>query len=130
MTLEWGHFWLLAHNLDKLGRGPFCDAKYQISRLWAFIFRQKDFFIIGLKPLTPLGGAFFWSQSHTLSKVGRGLLGDTTYQMTLMFQKEDFLSFHFKNLFLTYIMQITETIQTINEVGHIRIWSKSRGDIL
>ena len=27
----WGHFWPQGYTLNKLGRGPLGDAKYQIS---------------------------------------------------------------------------------------------------
>ena len=45
-----GHFWPKVYNLNKLGRGPLGDAKYQISR--PSDFRQEDFFIFSLyKPM-------------------------------------------------------------------------------
>ena len=33
LTPKRGHFWPKGYNLNKIGRGPLGDAKYQISRL-------------------------------------------------------------------------------------------------
>ena len=44
-----GLFWPQAHNLNKLGRGPLCDAiYYQGSRPNGL--RQEDFFMLSLLP--------------------------------------------------------------------------------
>ena len=58
--------------------------KYQGLRPWCF--RQEDFFHVFLyKPLfnmRPPGRGHFGSQGHYLDQLGRGLLGDATYQIS------------------------------------------------
>ena len=62
-SLGWGHFYPQGHDLNKLGRGPPGDAKYQISRLYAIWFQTRRFFMfyyISLrKTCDPRGGAIF-----------------------------------------------------------------------
>ena len=61
-----GHFWPKVYNLNKLGRGPLGDAKYQISK--PSDFRQEDFFIfpyISLcKKCDRWGGSFLTQDQH------------------------------------------------------------------
>ena len=40
---ELGHFWPQGYILNKLDRGLLGDAKYQISRVWAFWFQTRRF---------------------------------------------------------------------------------------
>ena len=58
--------------------------KYQGSRPCGF--RQEDFFMFlplkaYVKHVTP-GRGHFWPQCYNLNKLGRGLLDDTTYQIS------------------------------------------------
>ena len=58
-------------------------TKYQGSKPYGF--RQEDFFYVFLiqayaKHVTP-GAGQFWPQGYNLNKLGRGLLGDATYQI-------------------------------------------------
>ena len=46
---------------------------------------------------------------------------DATYQMALMFQKEFFFKYSFRKSIFDLDKQISETMQSIIEVGHIRI---------
>ena len=41
LTPEQSHFWLQGYNLNKLGRGLLYDARYQIARLWTFLFQTR-----------------------------------------------------------------------------------------
>ena len=59
-------------------------TKYQGSRPCGF--RQEDYFMFLLlnayvKHVTP-GWGHFWPKGHNLNKLGRGLLGDATYQIS------------------------------------------------
>ena len=70
--------------MNKLGRGALGDSTYQISRPYGF--KQEDFspyFPIkaNVKHLTP-GAGQFWPKGHNLNKLGRGPLGDATYQIS------------------------------------------------
>ena len=51
-------------------------------------FRQEDFFMIPYISLYvkygTIGAGHFWPQGHTLNKLGRGSLGDVTYQNRTM----------------------------------------------
>ena len=40
------HFWPQRHSLNKLGKVPLGDIKYQITRPYGF--RQEDFFMFSL----------------------------------------------------------------------------------
>ena len=64
------------YNLNKLGRGSLGDASYQMSRLYAVLFRTRIFFHV-----SPWEGPFL-AQGHNLNKPGRGPLGDATYRMS------------------------------------------------
>ena len=69
------------HNLNKLGRGPLGDdlhTKYQGSRPRRYF---HVFLYVSLcKICDPLAGHFS-PQRHNLNKLGRGPLGDATYQI-------------------------------------------------
>ena len=59
-------------------------TKYQGSRPCGF--RQEDFFMFlhildYVKHVTP-SWSQFWPQGHNLIKIGRGLQGDATYQIS------------------------------------------------
>ena len=56
-------------------------TEYQDSRACGF--RPGDFFMFCLykKYMTP-GRDYFWPQGHNLNKLGRGLLGHATYQIS------------------------------------------------
>ena len=61
--------------LNKFGRGPLCDATYQISRLYiGFWFQTRSFLHISqyyIKHVIPRPRAGpFWPKSHNLSKIG------------------------------------------------------------
>ena len=66
-THEAGPFLTPGSKLNKLGRCPLGDAKYQISRLLAFGFRKEDFFIfpdiILCKTCDPQGRSIFGPRS-------------------------------------------------------------------
>ena len=76
------HFWHLAHNLNKLGRGPLGDDTYKISRLNALWFQTRFFdvfhYISVWKTSDPQGWGHFWPHGHNLNTFGRGHTGDAT----------------------------------------------------
>ena len=59
------------------------------------------------KTCDPPEQAHFLTKGHNLNKLGRGPLGDATYYISSSrpcgFRPENFLSFHFENLFLTCV---------------------------
>ena len=80
-------------------------TKYQGSRPCGF--RKEDFSCfpyIRLSKICDPGRAHFWPQGHILNNLGRGPLGDATYQKSGFrpcgFRQEDFTSIHLENLFL------------------------------
>ena len=74
------------HNLNKLGNGPLGDATCKISRLKSLWFQTRRFYHVffvyaNVKHVIP-GLAHFWPQGHNLNKLGKGPLGDATYQIS------------------------------------------------
>ena len=72
--------------MNKLGRGLLGDASYQTSMLWALWFQTRIFFhgspyISLCKTNDPKAGHFL-PPAHNMNKLGRGLLGDATYQIS------------------------------------------------
>ena len=62
-------------------------TKYQGSRPCAF--RQEDFFMVFpiqayVKHVNP-GASQFWPQGYNLNKLGRGSLGDASYQISTLY---------------------------------------------
>ena len=105
--------------MNKLDRSPFDDATYQISRLCFFWLSTRGCYPIYtcIKHMTTEVEPYM--EEHTLNKLGRGLLDDTTYQllrlycMPCCFREEDILSFHFfENIFSLCDLNMlrTETI--------------------
>ena len=72
--------------MNKRGRGLLGDATYQISRIQALWFQTRRFFHVFpiyayVKHMTPRAGHFY-PQGYNLNKLGRGLLGGATYQLS------------------------------------------------
>ena len=87
--MQQAHFWPHGHYLNKLGSGPLGDATYQLLRLKSLWFQTRRFYHVFpikayVKHVTP-GQAHFWPKRHNLNKLGRGLLGDATYQILRLY---------------------------------------------
>ena len=79
------HFWPKGHNLIKLGRDPLGGATVlNIKALGHVVSEKKIFSCFRLyKPMLnmwPPGWVHLRPKGHNLNKLGRGSLGDTTYQ--------------------------------------------------
>ena len=73
--------------MNNVGRGLLGHATYQISKLWALWFQTRRFSHDSLckpnnKTCVPQGWYNFWATGDNLNKIGRGLLGDATYQIS------------------------------------------------
>ena len=81
----WGQFWANKYHINKLGRGPQGDAKHQISKLYAFQFKEEEFWrwdsLFLCSNLWPTEWCQSWPQEHHLNKLGRGPLEDATYKV-------------------------------------------------
>ena len=84
------------------GRGPLVDATYQISRQKALWFQRSFFHVFPIQvarvlfkayiylisveswpcPCWHLGWGHYWPKGHNLNKLGRGLLGHATFQIS------------------------------------------------
>ena len=81
----WGQFWPQGHQMNKLGRGPLGDATYKISKLCTFQFQRRwflkfSFFVPIFQTCDPRGMGQFWPKGHHMKNLGRGPLGEATYQ--------------------------------------------------
>ena len=87
MTLGRGHFLLQGHNLNKLGRGQLGDGCYipNIKALGLMVSDKKIFscfsYIRLCKTCDPGAGPFL-APGDNLNRLGRGPLGDATYQIS------------------------------------------------
>ena len=114
------------YNLNTLGSGPLDDTTYHIGKALGLVFSdEKTFSCCSLyKPVQniwDLGRGHFWPQGYYLNNIGRGPLGDATYQISqlyaLWFQRR-FLKFSsWKSIFSLCDLDM----QWTGTRGHIRI---------
>ena len=78
-----GHLGPWDLGLNKLGKGPPGNATYQISSTWAKLFWRRRFWsIFHFWTQDPPPQGHFGPQGHHLNKLGRGPLGNATYQIS------------------------------------------------
>ena len=81
-----GHLEPWNFGLNKLGKGPPGNAIYQISSPRAKQFWRRRFFkyisFLNPRPPPPPPQGHFGPQGHHLNKLGRGPLGNATYQIS------------------------------------------------
>ena len=101
LTRGRGHFWPKGDNLNKFGRGPLGDAKYQILKALGLVVSDKKIcshfpYISQLEHVTPRAGHFLPKGYH-LNKLSSGLLGDATYRLSIVqgFWFQTRIFFHF-----------------------------------
>ena len=77
------------HYMNTLGRGPLGDVANQIPRVYAFKFQRRKFcsfhYLSKCSNLWTPGLGQFWPQGHRVNKLGRGPLGDSTYQISKLY---------------------------------------------
>ena len=72
--------------MNKLGRGPQGDATYKISKSCAFQFQRRRIlkfavFVSMFQHVTPGTGSVL-TPGASMNKLGKGPLGDATYQIS------------------------------------------------
>ena len=76
--------------MNNLGTSPLGDASYQISKLCTFSFQRRrilkfSFFVPMFRTCDPPGPGQFGPQGHHMNNLGRGPLGDATYQISKLY---------------------------------------------